>query len=125
MSEEEIIKKLDIVFMCLENIRNVEEADSYRKLYEQFKDLYHQEKEKNADLKALIEHNLKYTHNLEKDLFENCSNYVINKDKIKAKIEEYQKMYDDLPKNPREHMHSKVEYKIAVGVLQDLLEEEE
>ena len=47
------------------------------------------------------------------------------KDKIKAKIEELEKMYDELPKNPKEHLHSKTEYKIVIGVLQSLLNEEE
>lgn len=32
-----------------------------------------------------------YCNELEKDLFENCSNYVVSKDKIKAIIEEYEK----------------------------------
>lgn len=33
-----------------------------------------------------------YCNELEKDLFENCSNYVISKQKIKDKIEEYKNM---------------------------------
>lgn len=46
------------------------------------------------------------------------------KDKIKAKIEEVEAMYDKLPKNPKEHLHSKTEYKIVIGELQSLLEKE-
>ena len=49
--------------------------------------------------------------------------YYVSKDKIKAKIEEYKTMYNNLSKNPREHMHSKIEYQIVIGVLQELLEE--
>ena len=46
------------------------------------------------------------------------------KDKIKVKIEELEDMYNELPKNPKEHLHSKTEYKIVIGVLQSLLEKE-
>ena len=46
-------------------------------------------KEENEELKKLIAHKNAYTKMLEKDLFENCSNYVISKQKIKDKIEEY------------------------------------
>lgn len=43
----------------------------------------------NEELKNLIAHKNAYTKMLEKDLFENCSNYVISRQKIKDKIEEY------------------------------------
>ena len=43
----------------------------------------------NEELKKLIAHKNAYTKMLEKDLFENCSNYVISRQKIKDKIEEY------------------------------------
>lgn len=43
----------------------------------------------NEELKNLIAHKNAYTKMLEKDLFENCSNYVISKQKVKDKIEEY------------------------------------
>ncbi len=46
------------------------------------------------------------------------------KDKIKARIEELEDMYNELPKNPKEHLHSKTEYKIVIGELQSLLEKE-
>lgn len=41
----------------------------------------------NEELKKLIAHKNAYTKMLEKDLFENCSNYVISRQKIKDKIE--------------------------------------
>lgn len=47
----------------------------------------------------------------------------IPKSKLKAKIEELETMYDGLSKNPKEHLHSKTEYKIVIGVLQELLDE--
>ena len=46
------------------------------------------------------------------------------KDKIKARIEKLEDMYNGLPKNPKEHLHSKTEYKIVIGELQSLLEKE-
>lgn len=45
-------------------------------------------KAKNEELKTLIAHKNGYTQQLEEDLFENASNYVISKQKIKDKIEE-------------------------------------
>lgn len=42
---------------------------------------------------------------------------------IEKKIEELETMYDGLSKNPKEHLHSKTEYKIVIGVLQELLDE--
>lgn len=42
----------------------------------------------NKELKSLIAHKNEYIKKLEKDLFENASNYVIPKQKIKGKIEE-------------------------------------
>lgn len=41
----------------------------------------------NEEFKKLIAHKNAYTKMLEKDLFENCSNYVISRQKIKDKIE--------------------------------------
>lgn len=61
-----------------------------------------------------------YSHNLEKDLFENCSNYVISKDKIKAKIEELNK--EMLKENKSLEQFYKLKY--CYEVLQELLEEE-
>ena len=47
----------------------------------------------------------------------------IPKIKVKEKIEEYKTMYNNLPKNPKEHLCSRTEYKIVIGVLQKLLDE--
>lgn len=48
----------------------------------------------------------------------------IPKSKVKEMIKELEIMYDGLPKNPKEHLHSKTEYKIVIGVLQSLLRKE-
>lgn len=47
----------------------------------------------NEELKKLMAHKNAYTEMLEKDLFENCSNYVISKQKVKDKIEELNQYY--------------------------------
>ena len=49
---------------------------------------------------------------------------TIPKSKVKEVIKELEIMYDGLPKNPKEHLHSKTEYKIVIGVLQSLLGKE-
>lgn len=42
----------------------------------------------NAELKAMLKNRIKYTQELEKDLFENASHYVVPKSVIREKIEE-------------------------------------
>lgn len=49
----------------------------------------------NSDLKNRLSWRIGYCQNLEKDLFENCENYVINKETIKNKIKEYAKLSDE------------------------------
>ena len=69
----------------------------YKKLQEEFREVDHEcfrlekkeielEKE-NAKLKELMKYKIVYTKELEKDLFENASNYVIPKETIKDKLE--------------------------------------
>lgn len=53
----------------------------------------------NKELKNLIAHKNAYTKMLEKDLFENCSNYVISKQKVKDKIEEYKNILETCNKS--------------------------
>lgn len=55
---------------------------------EQILNLIERIKKENEKLKRLMAHKNGYTEALEKDLFENCSNYVVPKSKIKEKIEE-------------------------------------
>lgn len=58
-------------------------------------------------------------------IIESDNDNYINKDKIKAKIKELENMYNKLPINPKEHLHTKTECKIVIGELQSLLQEEE
>ncbi len=41
-----------------------------------------------SELENMLSNRIAYTQVLEKDLFENCENYVVNKDKIRDKIKE-------------------------------------
>lgn len=79
----------------------------------------------NEELKDLIIHKNEYTKKLEEDLFENCSNYVIPKSKIKDKIEE-EKLPLTIVGGRRNR--KTLEYGIKLGrrqVLQELIEESE
>ena len=49
-------------------------------------------KEDRDKFKKALGKRITYCNELEKDLFENCSNYVISKQKVKDKIEEYKNM---------------------------------
>lgn len=70
----------------------------YKKLQEEFRQVDHEcdrlekkevELEKEiAKLKELMKYKIVYTKELEKDLFENASNYVVPKETIKDKLEE-------------------------------------
>lgn len=48
------------------------------------------------ELKEHIRKRIAYTQDLEKDLFENCENYVVSKDKIRDKIKELEATKGDL-----------------------------
>lgn len=49
----------------------------------------------NFDLKNSLSWRINYCQELEKDLFENCENFVISKDRIKEQIKKYAKLSDD------------------------------
>lgn len=49
----------------------------------------------NEELKRLMAHKNGYTKLLEEDLFENCENFVISKDRIKEQIKRYAELSDD------------------------------
>ena len=65
------------------------------------------------NLKELMAHKNGYTKQLEEDLFENASNYVVSKDKIREKIKELDEKWHVL------YRDSEVK-----DILKELLEEE-
>lgn len=76
--------------------------------------------EENEKLKKLIIHKNEYTQQLEQDLFENCNNYVIPKQRVKDKIEELK--HTDFIAQQVVMQHDK-EALAIMEVLQELLEE--
>lgn len=72
------------------------------------------------DLKQLMAHKNGYTKQLEEDLFENASNYVVSKDKIREKIKDLEDNMI-LFTNDKEKFNR---YKYARDILEKLLEEE-
>lgn len=57
--------------------------------------LIKQLQKENEELKRLMAYKNGYTKLLEEDLFENCENFVISKDRIKEQIKRYAKLSDD------------------------------
>lgn len=49
----------------------------------------------NFDLKDRLSWRIIYCQELEKDLFENCENFVISKDRVKEQIKKYAKLSDN------------------------------
>lgn len=108
MSEEEIIKECKrIIFEygCIRKDTEGEKEDL--QALEGLLDLYNKEKEEKEKFKKALGKRITYCNELEKDLFENCSNYVISKDKIKEKIKYY---YD-------------IDNIVGVRILENLMEE--
>lgn len=86
------IKKLlsDVIYLKEENdkLRNIENKDYSVDVIRENTQL----RKENFDLKNSLSWRINYCQELEKDLFENCSNYVIPIQKVKDKIEQYKKM---------------------------------
>ena len=84
LKEDEILKKEKE--QAWEEWNNLEQGsyETEQKLKQQIKEL----QKKNDELKKLMAHKNWYTQKLEEDLFENASNYVIKKEKVKDKIKE-------------------------------------
>lgn len=80
--------------------------------------------QENKELKKLMAHKNWYTQKLEEDLFENATNYVIEKQKIKNKIEELDNQQKQWLED-RELKASNREIIFARDILQELLEEGE
>lgn len=64
------------------------EKDEQFELLQKYRTL----KQENEELKRLMTYKNGYTKKLEGDLFQNCSNYVIPKSKIKDKIQTYRRI---------------------------------
>lgn len=89
------IKKLlsDVIYLKEENdeLRNIKNKDYSVDVIRENTQL----RKENFDLKNSLSWRITYCQELEKDLFENCENFVISKDKIKEQIKKYAKLSDD------------------------------
>ena len=89
------IKKLlsDVIYLKEENdkLRNIKNKDYSVDVIRENTQL----RKENFDLKNRLSWRINYCQELEKDLFENCENYVISKDRIKEQIKKYTKLSDD------------------------------
>ena len=114
LNEEEIIKR--IKYICDKWYDENLEIDV--KWIQGLLDLYNKEKEKNKELQEMLKHRIKYTNELEEDLFQKANNYVISKDKIREKLKEIieirNKEFDTIGISMRGS---------AIDVLKELLEE--
>ena len=115
LKENEILKEEKE--QAWEEWNNLERGsyETEQKLKQQIKEL----QKKNEELKNLMAHKNWYTQKLEEDLFENASNYVIKKEKVKDKIEDLKMSggsdgKDNIENTARE---------LVIEVLQDILDE--
>ena len=83
ISKEEIEKVLDELNSVRPEVLNTEA----KRLFEAIMSIA----DERDELKQMLKTRIAYTNELEKDLFENASNYVIPKQKIRDKIEELEK----------------------------------
>lgn len=84
-------------------------------------------KEDRDKFKKALGKRITYCNELEKDLFENCSNYVISKQKVKDKIEELNKKEKEELKGMKgqDRYFVKQTYQNKRMILQELIKESE
>jgi hypothetical protein len=99
LDEEEIMQGINRTIAFMKEELNAEHSCfSIKELWalNGLVDLYNKEKEEKEKFKKALGKRITYCNELEKDLFENCSNYVISKDKIREKIEKLEKDYKEI-----------------------------
>lgn len=108
--------------MSVEELRKIAKEEASKFIMENLNSAiiftYIQNLEKEIEnLKQLMAHKNAYTKKLEEDLYENASNYIVSKDKIREKIKEIE----------RKSFENKInysEYYYKTEILKELLEEE-
>lgn len=90
---------------------NIRQADNLEGNIEISINLIEKQQKEIDELKQLMTHKNEYTKKLEEDLYENASNYVVSRDKIRDKIKE---LYET-----KQYWNTEV-----VDILKELLEEE-
>ncbi len=105
---------------CVDVINAIEHILSdYKRVLKENEEL----KEDRDKFKKALGRRITYCNELEKDLFENSSNYVIKKQKVKDKIEELKKKVEELTDDKGYWGGSDLLEQIKV--LQELLEKEQ
>ena len=101
--------------------------DSLRYILSDYKRVLKENEELKEDrdkFKKALGKRITYCNELEKDLFENSSNYVIKKQKVKEKIEELNKLIIETQKELGSASKEYTIYVYQENILQDLLREE-
>ena len=102
---------------CVDVINAIEHILSdYKRVLKENEEL----KEDRDKFKKALGKRITYCNELEKDLFENSSNYVIPKQKVEEKIEEINKAYEDSKDENGESQYYYPDY--TIRVLEELLE---
>ena len=87
--------------------------------------------EKNTELKEQFKKAIEYRQALEEDLFENNSNYVVSKNKIREKLEKIQILINEYEENEKSSKYkvdksywheNKMKYVYKRNILEELLE---
>lgn len=110
-----------------ESLHYVEDLlqEAYKVILSDYKRVLKENEELKEDrdkFKKALGKRITYCNELEKDLFENCSNYVISKQKVKDKIRHYQELQDNYIKKYDEINEG---LQGMINVLQELIEERE
>ena len=110
-----------------ESLHYVEDLlqEAYKVILSEYKKVLKENEELKEDrdkFKKALGKRITYCNELEKDLFENSSNYVIPKQKVKDKIRHYQELQDNYIKKYDEINEG---LQAMIKVLQELLEESE
>lgn len=120
---EEMIENANIENMDMNDCFGGEHIEAIEHILSDYKRVLKENEELKEDrdkFKKALGRKITYCNELEKDLFENSSNYVIKKQKVKDKIEELNKAYEDSKDENGESEYYYPDY--TIRVLEGLLE---
>lgn len=118
-----LIEEYEICFEESKYEGNIEEYKSLKETYKLLKDILNLIEKQSKQIEELQAINQMQKYRIEvMDERELISRDEVE-EIIKTRIKEIQNMYDKLPKNPKEHLHSKTEYLIVICELQSILNE--
>ena len=114
---EEMIENANIENMDMNDCFGGEHIEAIEHILSDYKRVLKENEELKEDrdkFKKALGRKITYCNELEKDLFENSSNYVIKKQKVKDKIEELNKAYEDSKDENGESEYYYPDYTIRV-----------